>query len=154
MVQRTRWHSVERQRCAESVRTKSPSSARISSGTTRSPARRAGRRHAASPAHSMPYGAADVLYSRTCWRVERSAGIMGAVAAVAIASVILSGLHRLHVLHQDRLGVTQLFGGAEHHDLGAWVIAHRDVAGRRVEGVAGFEDLLAIGVAKRHLAVD
>jgi hypothetical protein len=28
------------------------------------------------------------------------------------------------------------------------------VAGRRVEGVAGFEDLLAIGIAKGQLAAD
>ena len=44
--------------------------------------------------------------------------------------------------------------GLNMHDLGAGLVLHRDVAGRRVEGVAGLEDLLAVGEAKGHPAVD
>ena len=42
--------------------------------------------------------------------------------------------------------------GLNMHDLGAGLVLHRDVAGRRVKRVAGLEDLLAVGVAERHLA--
>ena len=35
----------------------------------------------------------------------------------------------------------QLLGGAEHHDLGARLVLHRDVPGRRVEGLARLVDL-------------
>src|SRR4051794_11633783 len=75
--------------------------------------------------------------------------------ACAAAKAARSGaLHLLHVLHHDRLGLLQLLGGAEHHDLGAGLVLDRDVAGRRVEGVAGPEDLLAIRVAKGEAARD
>jgi hypothetical protein len=65
-----------------------------------------------------------------------------------------AGLHRLHVLHHDRLGLVQLLGGAEEHQLGAGLMLHGDVAWRRVERVAGLEDLFAIGVAKGRPAAD
>src|SRR2546421_5080951 len=75
--------------------------------------------------------------------------------ACAVAKAARSGaLHLLHVLHHDRLGLLQLLGRAEHHDLGAGLVLDRDVAGRRVEGVAGLEDLLAIRVSKGEAAVD
>ncbi len=38
--------------------------------------------------------------------------------------------------------------GAEDHDLGAGLVLHGDVAGRRVEGVAGLVNLVAIGVSR------
>jgi hypothetical protein len=56
--------------------------------------------------------------------------------------------------HHDRLGLAQLLGGTEHHELGAGLVHRRDVAGRGVEGVAGLKDLLAIGVAKDQPAAD
>ena len=53
-------------------------------------------------------------------------------------------LHRLHVPHHHGLGLVQLLGGAEHHDLAAGLVLHRDVAGRREERIAGLEALLAV----------
>jgi hypothetical protein len=43
----------------------------------------------------------------------------------------------------------QLFGWAEPHELGAGLVLYRDVAGRRVEGVAGPEYLITVGVPSR-----
>ena len=42
--------------------------------------------------------------------------------------------------------------GLNMHDLGAGLVLHRDVAGRRVEGVAGLVDLVAVGVPEGHAA--
>jgi hypothetical protein len=39
--------------------------------------------------------------------------------------------------------------GLNCHGLGAGLVPHRDVAWRRVEGVAGLEDLVAVGEANR-----
>ena len=59
-------------------------------------------------------------------------------------------LHRLHV-PRHRLGDrSQLLGGAELDVLAAGS-RQRDVAGREVEGVAGLEDLLAVGEAEGQL---
>jgi hypothetical protein len=44
--------------------------------------------------------------------------------------------------------------GAEPHELGAGLVLHRDVAGRRVEGVAGLEHLITVGVPSGHLALE
>jgi hypothetical protein len=45
-------------------------------------------------------------------------------------------------------------GGLKEHHLGAGFMFHGNVTWWRVEGVAGLEDLSAIGVAKGQLAVD
>jgi hypothetical protein len=58
------------------------------------------------------------------------------------------------VLHHDRLDPTQLFSGAERHELGAGLVRHRDVTGRRKEGVACLEDLITVGIPSGHLALD
>jgi hypothetical protein len=40
------------------------------------------------------------------------------------------------------------------HKIGARLVLHRDVAGRRVEGVAGVENLITVGVSSGHLAIE
>ena len=61
-------------------------------------------------------------------------------------------LQRLHVPHHHRLGLVELLGGAEHHDLAAGLVLDRDVAGRREERIAGLEALLAVLEAERDPA--
>jgi hypothetical protein len=41
-----------------------------------------------------------------------------------------------------------------HVDLGAGLVLHRDVAGRRVEGVADLENLITVGVPSGQLALE
>src|SRR5439155_23887112 len=52
------------------------------------------------------------------------------------------------------LGRAQLFAGAEPQELGAGLVLHRDVAGRDVEGVAGLENLIMVGVPNDLLAFE
>ena len=63
-------------------------------------------------------------------------------------------LHCLHVLHHHGLGLVELGRRAEQHELGARLVFDRDVTGRRVERVSGFEHFFAIGVTKRHRSAD
>src|SRR5829696_9602831 len=66
----------------------------------------------------------------------------------------LARLHGLHVLLHHGFCLTQLLGGAELHDLGPWLVLHRNMTGRVVKGIAGLVDLLARAEAHGDSALD